>query len=111
MIQPVDSLEITVLVDHGTDSLSTNPWSVETEMAGAWRRGLNCGRPVSSPTRRTAGIDSPAAAEPQSRTRAWMQSKAWGAETNLGGDCRVETPTGASLDLGGHMRIAVLTFE
>ena len=25
MIQPVESLEITVLVDNGTDSLSTNP--------------------------------------------------------------------------------------
>jgi 7,8-dihydropterin-6-yl-methyl-4-(beta-D-ribofuranosyl)aminobenzene 5'-phosphate synthase len=38
MIQPVQSLEITVLVDNGTDSLSTNPGFVETEMAGAWRR-------------------------------------------------------------------------
>ena len=37
MIQPVESLEITVLVDNGTDSLSTNPEFVETEMAGAWR--------------------------------------------------------------------------
>jgi 7,8-dihydropterin-6-yl-methyl-4-(beta-D-ribofuranosyl)aminobenzene 5'-phosphate synthase len=39
MIQPVESLEITVLVDNGADSLSTNPGFVETEMAGAWRRG------------------------------------------------------------------------
>ena len=39
MIQPVESLEITVLVDNVTDSLSTNPRFVETEMAGAWRRG------------------------------------------------------------------------
>ena len=31
MIQPVDSLEITVLVDNDTDSLSTNPRFVETE--------------------------------------------------------------------------------
>ena len=34
MIQPVENLEITVLVDNGTDSLSTNPGFVETEMAG-----------------------------------------------------------------------------
>lgn len=40
MIQPIESLEITVLVDNGTDSLSTNPGFVETEMAGAWRRGM-----------------------------------------------------------------------
>src|SRR6516164_10509730 len=40
MIQSVESLEITVLVDNGTDSLSTNPGFVETEMAGAWRRGM-----------------------------------------------------------------------
>jgi 7,8-dihydropterin-6-yl-methyl-4-(beta-D-ribofuranosyl)aminobenzene 5'-phosphate synthase len=40
MIQPVESLEITVLVDNSTDSLSTNPRFVETEMAGAWRRGM-----------------------------------------------------------------------
>ena len=39
MIQSVESLEITVLVDNETDSLSTNPGFVETEMAGAWRRG------------------------------------------------------------------------
>jgi MFS family permease len=40
MLQPVESLEITVPVDNGTDSLSTNPGFVETEMAGAWRRGM-----------------------------------------------------------------------
>ncbi len=34
MIQPVESLEITVLVDNETDSLSSNPGFVETEMAG-----------------------------------------------------------------------------
>jgi 7,8-dihydropterin-6-yl-methyl-4-(beta-D-ribofuranosyl)aminobenzene 5'-phosphate synthase len=39
MIQPVESLEITVLVDNSTDSLSTNPGFVETDMAGAWREG------------------------------------------------------------------------
>ena len=33
MIQPVESLEITVLVDNGTDSLSTNPGFVETPSA------------------------------------------------------------------------------
>jgi 7,8-dihydropterin-6-yl-methyl-4-(beta-D-ribofuranosyl)aminobenzene 5'-phosphate synthase len=40
MIQPVDSLEITVLVDNLTDSLSSNPGFVENEMTGAWRRGM-----------------------------------------------------------------------
>src|SRR5260370_26772101 len=40
MIQPVESLEITVLVDNGTESLSTNAGFVETEMTGAWRRGM-----------------------------------------------------------------------
>ena len=40
MIQPVEGLEITVLVDNGTDSLSTNPGFVETEMAGACRQGM-----------------------------------------------------------------------
>jgi hypothetical protein len=49
MIQPVESLEITVLVDNETDSLSTNPGFVKTELAGAWRRGMKpCGGP--SPT-------------------------------------------------------------
>jgi 7,8-dihydropterin-6-yl-methyl-4-(beta-D-ribofuranosyl)aminobenzene 5'-phosphate synthase len=40
MIQPIESLEITVLVDNVTDSLSSNPPFAETEMAGAWRRGM-----------------------------------------------------------------------
>jgi 7,8-dihydropterin-6-yl-methyl-4-(beta-D-ribofuranosyl)aminobenzene 5'-phosphate synthase len=40
MIQPVDHLEITVIVDNVTDSLSSNPSFVETEFAGAWRRGM-----------------------------------------------------------------------
>jgi hypothetical protein len=35
MIQPVESLEITVLVDNGTDSLSTNPGFVETAIRDA----------------------------------------------------------------------------
>ena len=35
MIQPVNGLEITVLVDNVTDSLSSNPPLVETEFAGA----------------------------------------------------------------------------
>jgi len=37
---PVDSLEITVLVDNVTDSLSSTPAFVETEFAGNWRRGM-----------------------------------------------------------------------
>jgi hypothetical protein len=41
MIEPVDSLEITVLVDNVTDNLSSNPKYVETEVAGALRRGMN----------------------------------------------------------------------
>ena len=40
MIEPVDSLEITVVVDNVTDSLSSAPRFVETEFAGAWRRGM-----------------------------------------------------------------------
>jgi len=40
MIEPVDSLEITVVVDNVTDSLSSTPKLVETEFAGAWRRGM-----------------------------------------------------------------------
>ncbi len=40
MLQTVDGLEITVLADNVTDSLSSNPDFVETEMAGAWRRGM-----------------------------------------------------------------------
>src|SRR5262245_86067 len=40
MIEPVDSLEVTVIVDNVTDILSSNPEYVETEVAGAWRRGM-----------------------------------------------------------------------
>lgn len=40
MIEPIDSLEIAVIVDNVTDSLSSNPKYVETEFAGAWRRGM-----------------------------------------------------------------------
>lgn len=40
MIKPVDSLEITVVVDNVTDSLSSTPKFVETEFAGARRRGM-----------------------------------------------------------------------
>src|SRR5262249_3459813 len=40
MIKPVDSLEIAVVVDNVTDNLSSNPKYVETELAGAWRRGM-----------------------------------------------------------------------
>ncbi|MCP3727460.1 MBL fold metallo-hydrolase [Paraburkholderia sp. CNPSo 3272] len=40
MIEPVDSMEITVIVDNVTDNLSSNPENVETELAGAWRRGM-----------------------------------------------------------------------
>jgi 7,8-dihydropterin-6-yl-methyl-4-(beta-D-ribofuranosyl)aminobenzene 5'-phosphate synthase len=40
MIEPVDSLEITVVVDNVTDSLSSTPKFVETEFAGTWRRGM-----------------------------------------------------------------------
>lgn len=40
MINPVDSLEITVVVDNVTDSLSSTPKFVETEFAGARRRGM-----------------------------------------------------------------------
>ncbi|MDA9523866.1 beta-lactamase [Bradyrhizobium sp. CCBAU 11434] len=40
MIEPVDSLEITVVIDNVTDSLSSTPKFVETEFAGAWRRGM-----------------------------------------------------------------------
>src|SRR5215470_11700236 len=40
MIEPIDNLEIEVIVDNVTDSLSSNPKFVETEFAGAWRRGM-----------------------------------------------------------------------
>jgi 7,8-dihydropterin-6-yl-methyl-4-(beta-D-ribofuranosyl)aminobenzene 5'-phosphate synthase len=36
----VDRLDITVLVDNATDSLSSTPAFVETEFAGNWRRGM-----------------------------------------------------------------------
>jgi 7,8-dihydropterin-6-yl-methyl-4-(beta-D-ribofuranosyl)aminobenzene 5'-phosphate synthase len=39
-MRPVDQLEITILVDNATDSLSSTPPFVETEFAGAWRRGM-----------------------------------------------------------------------
>jgi 7,8-dihydropterin-6-yl-methyl-4-(beta-D-ribofuranosyl)aminobenzene 5'-phosphate synthase len=39
-IAAVDSLEITVLVDNVTDSLSSGPGFVETEFAGLRRRGM-----------------------------------------------------------------------
>jgi 7,8-dihydropterin-6-yl-methyl-4-(beta-D-ribofuranosyl)aminobenzene 5'-phosphate synthase len=42
MIDPVDSLEIVVIIDNVTDSLSSNPKFVETEFAGGWRRGMKC---------------------------------------------------------------------
>src|SRR5678815_4789767 len=38
MLEPVDSLEVHVLVDNVTDSLSTVPDFVETELAGLTRR-------------------------------------------------------------------------
>jgi 7,8-dihydropterin-6-yl-methyl-4-(beta-D-ribofuranosyl)aminobenzene 5'-phosphate synthase len=34
MIEPIDSLEIAVIVDNVTDNLSSNPKYVETEVAG-----------------------------------------------------------------------------
>ena len=39
-MKPIDALEIVVLVDNTTDSLSSNPGFVETEWAGHWRRGM-----------------------------------------------------------------------
>lgn len=38
-IQPVDRLEVLVVVDNVTDSLSTNPNNVQTEWAGLLQRG------------------------------------------------------------------------
>jgi hypothetical protein len=35
MIEPIDSLEIAVIVDNVTDNLSSNPKYVETEVVGA----------------------------------------------------------------------------
>jgi 7,8-dihydropterin-6-yl-methyl-4-(beta-D-ribofuranosyl)aminobenzene 5'-phosphate synthase len=40
MIEPIDSLEIAVIVDNVTDNLSSNPKCVETEVARTWRRGM-----------------------------------------------------------------------
>jgi 7,8-dihydropterin-6-yl-methyl-4-(beta-D-ribofuranosyl)aminobenzene 5'-phosphate synthase len=40
MIQPIDSLEIAVIVDNVTDNLSSNPKHVEKEVAGTGRRGM-----------------------------------------------------------------------
>jgi 7,8-dihydropterin-6-yl-methyl-4-(beta-D-ribofuranosyl)aminobenzene 5'-phosphate synthase len=39
-MRPVDRLEIMVVVDNTTDSLSSTPAFVETEFAGNWRRGM-----------------------------------------------------------------------
>jgi 7,8-dihydropterin-6-yl-methyl-4-(beta-D-ribofuranosyl)aminobenzene 5'-phosphate synthase len=40
MIEPIDSMEITIIVDNVTDNLSSNPSYMETEVASAWRRGM-----------------------------------------------------------------------
>src|SRR3954471_25077335 len=40
MAQAVDRLELTVLVDNATDSLSSVPSHVETEFNSHWRRGM-----------------------------------------------------------------------
>lgn len=40
LIEPVDRLEIQILVDNVTDSLSAVPSFVETEMAYHWRHGM-----------------------------------------------------------------------
>jgi 7,8-dihydropterin-6-yl-methyl-4-(beta-D-ribofuranosyl)aminobenzene 5'-phosphate synthase len=40
MLQSVDRLEVTILVDNVTDNLSTVPRFVETETASHWRRGM-----------------------------------------------------------------------
>jgi len=39
-LQPVDKVEIQVLVDNATDVMSTTPSNVENEFAFATRRGL-----------------------------------------------------------------------
>lgn len=39
-LDPVDGLEVLVLVDNVTDNLSSTPRFVETETASHWRRGL-----------------------------------------------------------------------
>ncbi len=40
MLQPVDKLEIRILVDNATDGLSSIPGHVESEFTDHWRRGL-----------------------------------------------------------------------
>lgn len=40
MLAPVDRLEIQIVVDNATDSLSTIPGHVESEFTYLWRRGL-----------------------------------------------------------------------
>ena len=40
MLSPVDSLEIQILVDNATDSLSSNPKNVEVEFTYLWRKGM-----------------------------------------------------------------------
>lgn len=40
-LQPVDSVEVTILVDNVTDNLSSAPRFVETELAAMTRRGVN----------------------------------------------------------------------
>jgi 7,8-dihydropterin-6-yl-methyl-4-(beta-D-ribofuranosyl)aminobenzene 5'-phosphate synthase len=40
MLQPVDSLEIQILVDNATDSLSSNLKHVEVEFTYLWRKGM-----------------------------------------------------------------------
>lgn len=39
-LQPVDSVEVTILVDNVTDNLSSAPLFVETELAAMTRRGV-----------------------------------------------------------------------
>lgn len=39
-MQPVDRLDVTILVDNVTDSLSSNPPFVTTEFATLWKRGM-----------------------------------------------------------------------
>lgn len=40
MLTPVDSVEVQILVDNATDSLSSAPAHVETEFTSIWRRGF-----------------------------------------------------------------------
>ncbi len=41
MLQPVDKLEIQIVVDNATDSLSSIPGHVESEFTYLWRRGMS----------------------------------------------------------------------